>query len=534
MSFLSLLNRLRKIVSVYGNDPNLKRAALLHEISKCKLPRNKYLLKYTDLLLFICSHPGDKKQLSQAEKELARIVKFMQEKRNIYNEIFQDSGLPFTETLGGFSHDLIRNMISSEDCKIELGYFASPGMKLNEILRTTLPSTERPLTWLGKNNDELMDALDVKKNDRLSFIINELSKYDSMPFAKDQLYDSLEINVSIKPKSRFFSKPYNRVTCKKIFYHENLLKNFDHESLLNTPVPQAVMMDDKEKTTLISVIRNSLTLMLRETDPSTYLDRQSLRLYELERGISVAIYGMMPQRQHAFESYVGYTLFKNGFPAAYGGGWILGKRSTFGINIFEPYRGGESGYIMCQLLRLYRQVFGITYFEVEPYQYGKDNPDGIKSGAFWFYYKYGFRPLDKQLSLLAEREKKKFVSVKNYRSGTKILLKFTRSNVAKNSGTDIPPTVRSFNEKITELIAKKYKGDRRMAIEVCKDHLIQTIAVSPADISKNQQQALEEFALLNEATGNKYSVQKDVLKNLISTKTEDVYQYQQFLLRLLN
>ena len=32
-------------------------------------------------------------------------------------------------------------------------------------------------------------------------------------------------------------------------------------------------------------------------------------------------------------------------------------------------------------------------FVVKPYQFGKGNPEGLKSGAFWFYYRLGFRPV---------------------------------------------------------------------------------------------------------------------------------------------
>ena len=61
-----------------------------------------------------------------------------------------------------------------------------------------------------------------------------------------------------------------------------------------------------------------MALTGRETDPATYLDARSLRIFDLERGLSVAIFGMTPERQLVLESYVGFTLFKNGLPVAYG------------------------------------------------------------------------------------------------------------------------------------------------------------------------------------------------------------------------
>lgn len=95
-------------------------------------------------------------------------------------------------------------------------------------------------------------------------------------------------------------------------------------------------------------------------------------------------------------------MFKNGLPIAYGGSWIWADQAKFGLNILEPYRGGESGYVMCQLLRVYQQVFGLKMIEVDAYQFGLDNPDGIRSGAYWFYYRYGFRSMTEALCLLAE------------------------------------------------------------------------------------------------------------------------------------
>jgi hypothetical protein len=39
-----------------------------------------------------------------------------------------------------------------------------------------------------------------------------------------------------------------------------------------------------------------------------------------------------------------------------------------------------------------RTAFGARAFSIEPYQLGQGNDEGIASGAWWFYYKMGFRP----------------------------------------------------------------------------------------------------------------------------------------------
>ena len=45
------------------------------------------------------------------------------------------------------------------------------------------------------------------------------------------------------------------------------------------------------------------------------------------------------------------------------------------------------------MLAMLHHVLGAASFTLDPYQLGgKGNDDGIESGAWWFYYKLGFRP----------------------------------------------------------------------------------------------------------------------------------------------
>jgi hypothetical protein len=55
-------------------------------------------------------------------------------------------------------------------------------------------------------------------------------------------------------------------------------------------------------------------------------------------------------------------------------------------------------------MRSYYHRHEARHFIVKPFQFGKGNPEGLKSGAFWFYYKMGFRPVEKQIRELADRE----------------------------------------------------------------------------------------------------------------------------------
>jgi hypothetical protein len=72
--------------------------------------------------------------------------------------------------------------------------------------------------------------------------------------------------------------------------------------------------------------------------------------------------------------------------------------------VFDAYRGSEAAMLWTQSLRAFHTLFGVTRFIVNPYQFGAGNSEAIASGAFWFYYRLGFRPASRDLRELAVDE----------------------------------------------------------------------------------------------------------------------------------
>jgi hypothetical protein len=282
---------------------------------------------------------------------------------------------------------------------------------------------------------------------------------------------------------------------------------------------------EPEKQKLIRVIKNAMVMTERETDPITYMKEDTLRLYHLERGVSVALYGMVPERQLPMESYIGYTLFKNGYPAAYAGGWVFGWRSDYGLNIFEQFRGGESAYMVAQVFRVYRQLFNINYFQVEPTQFGLDSKEGIATGVFWFYYKLGFRPVDLRLRQLAKKEYVKISSTKGYRSSEETLIKFTNSNIFLKLGKRVQPGVYDITNKVKNMIIKKFRSDSRQAEHVCVDEFL-TMTGSTDTFSKAEFEVLKEVSLWASAM-NISDNGLNLLHQVVKSKPVDEYRYQE-------
>ena len=220
-------------------------------------------------------------------------------------------------------------------------------------------------------------------------------------------------------------------------------------------------------------MRISLALNYRETDPVTFADADELEMFDMGRGLRIALVGMQKQKRLSVESYIGYMAFRNGVPIAYGGGWIWEKRCRIGISIYPDFRKGESAWLFVQVLRLYYQYFNARHFIIRPNQFGLGNRDGLRSGAFWFYYKLGFRPVDAGLRKLALQEWKMIGSDKNYRSSLKTLNQFTEGPLEWKPDNAYVPVAdaETVSRKISDMINTDFGGSRIKALRSIKASL---------------------------------------------------------------
>ena len=173
---------------------------------------------------------------------------------------------------------------------------------------------------------------------------------------------------------------------------------------------------------------------------------------------------MVPERRHPIDSYMGYMVFKNGLPVAYAGSWILFNSGRIGLNVFPHYRGGETRFIFEQVLQLHARVYNLKRFTVDPYQIGKDNHDGIHSGAFWIYYQAGFRPIEKKQQQMAETEAAKISMSKKYRSSPAVLKTLANSRlelVLQKNATRFDAT--DMSRAYAGILIKKHRGNRQLS-----------------------------------------------------------------------
>lgn len=544
-SITVLLDRLKAASNRFGEDAALQKKTALEALSKHERFSFKSLLHYHDALLFLSAYPENQELFIYTKQELIRVSELIKKINNgrhpIHQEQLDRSGIVYTKTQGAFSFELIRWLYQTFPNQVSLHSLDESGIHPQQVLKNALAELEfelaandslSPLNWLEQ-------ACGTKnKKALLWWIISQFERLKIDDLTRDYLFDSLKIYIEISASDPLLSRTFGRAQSSDLFFHaDGLVKKIDHLALLNTPIPKKKKLNDTESRALISTSRVALALLNRETDPITYCQPKQIEYYELGRGLSIALFSMNANRRLPLESYIGYMMFKNGLPMAYGGCWIFGKRALVGINIFEPFRGGESAYVFAQILRTYRQRFGIDYFEVEPYQFGKDNPEGIQSGAFWFYYRFGFRPLNSDLANLAAQEHLLIQNKKGYRTSFHTLKELTKSNVAWNiGGIKTPVNPSEISHSISKHITTSYAGDRTKAEQDAFKETIRFLNIkSTASWTNDEKQAFRHlslwFAVQFKHKKLDASMQRNLSK-LFLLKGSDEFAYIDFFQRL--
>lgn len=525
-----LLNESAPRFDVQGH---LDKQGALDRLAQVELVATPALLRVHDRLLFLLAHPSSARMHAQIERELVRLAAWLKPRRGRLQQPLLNQGLPWIATHARFSHDCLRWLLDNPEVRVSLAGFESPRQALGSLLALTLPSLERSATTAGFDAEELFEALQVPPAQRLAFLVDEFARLDAKAFVKDELFAALDAFVWLQPADRRFSKAFNRLDGVPLHVHgAELLRLFDAPALMNRPLPTARRLDDEARSRVLDVVRTALALTVRETDPVTYADERSLRVWDLEHGLTVVLMGMVPARQLPLDSYVGFMLFKNGLAVAYGGAWPRGRQAEFGMNIFEPFRGGESGYMMCQVLRTYRQCLRIDRFEVDAHQFGRDNPDGIASGAFWFYWRHGFRPVDRAIARRAEGERRRLEARPGARSSEKTLIEFTGSNMALCFGDRPPALLPDLAACVSRHVRERHRGRRAEAEQAALGRFVARTGARAR--GADEQHVLSELALLAAALPVENDAQLALMKRMVRAKPRDLFAYQRLMVAWLD
>ena len=521
-----LVSQLFSIRNRFGKKFSSQKLDLLKAISNEKLTRKKDVQLFYAVLLFLIAYPDSQSVYTQSSNALRDLHSYIQSHRKLRDSLY-NSGITNTQLCAAYSFEIVKWLRTNYKKNIRIRSFEAGEAQIQSVLSVVMPKVESEIMQDG--NAEWRSWLKQsmkKKEELLDRLIAVFDETDIRPEVKDELWSAIGVNIEID-----FTAPDSLPDSLFIpYYHRSLIKKKSKPSF-NGINPPRVHLGEEESARIIDCSRMILVRHLREIDPITFTSVELVSYYRLPRGLSIALMGMVPARRHPIDSYMGYAVFKNGLPVAYAGSWLLFDSARIGLNIFPAYRGGESQYILEQILRIHQHVYRLKRFSIDPYQIGKDNSDGIHSGAFWIYYRAGFRPIREEQTKIAEAEAKKIRAIKGYRTPPAVLKTLAESRLElilnkKAARFDVTDLSRSY----AGILKNQYANKRKPAEELAAKKLAALLQIKncPED---NLQYVLKNWGILllnNEKELRSNGELKKILKKLFESKaggSEEEYIY---------
>jgi hypothetical protein len=215
-----------------------------------------------------------------------------------------------------------------------------------------------------------------------------------------------------------------------LFYHDGPLiqrREVDLRKELAAPSPPLHKLSLKEGEKAIDMARAASTIRYRELYGFTHADPKHVYRAELGRGVELFLMGLPAEKRLPVRAIHAAMIYKNGVAIGYFEGLSLFERMESGFNLYYTFRDGEAAWLYARTLNVMSNFTGVTAFSLDPYQIGYQNEEGIESGAFWFYRKFGFRPARQDVLQLTTKEEQKIATRKGYRTSAATLRKLAAS-----------------------------------------------------------------------------------------------------------
>jgi hypothetical protein len=325
--------KLKSILFSFDVKANEEKKSLIVQLVNTTKPNKVKPLH--ELLLAMMAYPANEDLLLFTERETRKLLSRLEGKQSLQNKL-TGTGLLHTSIACNFSFRNVKYLLSKFPGAIRIHSSASAPETQKNILKQLLPDVEYALIHAGdKNLQTRLSRFHSTEQTDLEWLFQTFEQSGLHETIQALLYQQLEVfihwNISSEKDSISFLR--SGLKLNTVYYHTLPPDKKPHaQSIIAKPLPTSVLLSLKEKQNLIHAAKMSLVYLYRETEPFTNANEKDVTLFNLDKGISIALFGSSLNKRYSLESYIGYLVLKNTIPVSYGGGWIFGDRCQFGIN----------------------------------------------------------------------------------------------------------------------------------------------------------------------------------------------------------
>jgi hypothetical protein len=445
---LRLLAELEELKRRFGNG-DAKIWRVLTKVSKLSFEDAESLIRFHETLLFLRAYPPSARILNQVEKILKSFGQRVSQLRESgadpapLDEV-EVSGIVGTIVTSNFSHQIVRWLVAKYPGQVSIDWdWFEEDDRFGATMTRFLPLLEEDAMVEAHVPYRVWLRAAKGRRNELGWIINQFESLKISNQAKAELYDSLKLHVIWRFSARA-SRTRMKLAARKIFFHRAPLIQRRDVSLVKELASPPISIERLSRAAgekILDLARETSAVRYRELHGFTYGNSRRVLKATLGRGTEAFVLGVPPENRLPLRAYHAALILKNGVPVAYFEGLSIFERLESGFNLYYTFREGETAWLFGRILRLMRQLLGVTVFSIDPYQVGHENEEGIESGAFWFYRKLGFRPVRTELMKLALAEEQRIAASRGYRTPARTLRKLAAGHML----FEIPRTERQAN-----------------------------------------------------------------------------------------
>jgi hypothetical protein len=481
---MSLLRRLERLRDTFGPSVAERRLGLLRRLDRRRLGSARAVSRLHEVLCLARAYPDDAEVLAQVERMLDGFASRGDLKR--HRADLEDSGIAGTAINYAFYWFTAEWLAQRWPGELSVDWEAFENAeRLPELLHLLLPYTETlTVDELDYEPEEWIEQLKGQGESDAAFLIRRFAALKADSFGREESFEALDVPLRIAPGEDTPSRTRAKFPRTPVSYQIGPLRSGrpDLRREVLQP-PQAVReVSRRQGRELIDLAREAMVTRSRDLDIFVHADERDARLVDCGDGLQFACFGAVPERRLMLDAVYGFLTLKNGVPIGYVLISALFNSAEVAYNVFETYRGGESAYIYGRVLATTRHLFDVDAIAVPPYQLGHDNLEGLESGAWWFYYKLGFRPYDAAVRRLLRKELARMKRNPRHRSSIATLNELSSVNMYLYLGrprADVRGRIELGNigSRISRYLADRFGADRELGVKTCGEEAARLLGV---------------------------------------------------------
>lgn len=400
------LRRLGRIARRWSPAASEEKRRALRDLARARCESAREVAQLHELLCFLRAYPDDPELLELVEGMLAKFPR----RRDLreHAEELADTGIAGTSLHAEFYWFTAQWIVERWPERLHVDWEAFETQERLDALMYPLLVEHERLAYEDSTGTlaQILDGLRAPGETDAAYLVRSFVRAGVAPMLLEHLFESIGIPLVLEPGDGTPSR--TNALCRLAPVRFQLDAPLPAEG----PIPQRIArepvsvrrLSTRLGRALVDLGRGAMITWNRDLFAFIHADARDAIAVDFGDGLQFACLGLVPERRHLLYTQYIFVVLRNGVPAGYVQACVMFGSAEINFTIFDTYRGVEASRIFTHSLALTRHVFDVDAFTINTQQLGEGNPEALKTGAWWFYYKHGFRPSGSALNATIRRE----------------------------------------------------------------------------------------------------------------------------------